>query len=416
MGGGWQHGCWRSGGGCIGTQTDTSTNDFDLGVKSQSSGNREIITVTDVVTGAANTPAAGELQLENLFSDKFDIADADGLTYKLRQSVALASSGTRTQNIDTTVNDAFYQSVGGDAAGAVNTSITQNLTGDFSIQVKLNITNFPASNTGWALFTCLYDNDNVMTIYRVKDGASNQLIFVRVIGGVTTQDVLTPCTDDTVSFRLRRVGTTLYGAYDLNQGETWTEWTKTGGFTGDVEVILRFLSSANIGVRDGNWQDFKINSGTFASGGYRTAGNFVSRVVDCLAANQKVTDVVLTVNCPSAATTLKNGATDALEIYENDVNDIATATKLDGWTNAELLTAGMTEAGVNSTITLSGLALGTKRYKWYKVFGIGSGTATFRVFDVTTTYASGQSYIKFDGTVWTDATLVKTKVDGGVFS
>lgn len=76
MGNGWLNGC---GGGIIADKTWTTTADFDTFVKSESSGNREVITETDVVSGAVNAPAAGELQLENLFSDKFDVADADVL-------------------------------------------------------------------------------------------------------------------------------------------------------------------------------------------------------------------------------------------------------------------------------------------------------------------------------------------------
>jgi len=368
-------------------------------VKSQSNGNREIITVTDVVPGAANAPAAGGLQLENLFSDKFDIADADGLTAKWQDSVSSPSSGSNLSDINTTQANALYQKV--TVAGNVPIAaraLPQKLTGDFSVQVMLDlITNNLDGN--YFQFYLVQDANNQMMIERYYYAGIQKILFWRNIGGVATSDGFVT-SDVSVSLRLRRVGSTIYGAYDVNQGETWTEWTKTGAFSGDVEVILRTAGAAAAGVRDGYWRNFKINSGTIATGGYRTSGNFVSRVVDCGAAGQKITRVVLGVNCPSAATTLKNGASNALELYENDVNNFATALKLDGWTNAELLTAGMTENGVNSTILLTGLTLGRRRYKWYKLFGIGSGTATFKVFDVTTTYSSGVSYLKVDGEVF----------------
>lgn len=349
----------------------TSTADFDAWLKSQSSGNREVITETDVVTGAANAPATGTLELENLFSDKFDVADADGLTYKLRQSVALASSGTYAQNIDTTVNDAFYQSVGGGAAGAVNTGLTQYLTGDFSVQVKLDITNFPASNTGWALFTLMTDADNYMVIYRYKGASVNQLIFARASGGVATQDILTPCTDDTVSFRLRRVGTTLYGAYDLNQGETWTEWTKTSDFTTDVEVIFRFLSSGNTDVRDGYWRDYKINSGAFTSGGWRTSGNGTSPAHTNSTAISQV-DV-----------TLANGdASNYVNIVILDASNDSEITRANGIQTTQSLVTGDFNNGLAGT---------NKNYK-VKVEAVGSGAKSVALQEIGITYASGGIY------------------------
>jgi len=368
------------------TQTDSTTADFDLGTKSQSSGNREIITVSDVVAGAANAPPANCLQLENLFSDKYNVADADALTAKWVEGSVFPPTGTQTANIDMTVNDALYVAVGSPTAvGNRSLEPPIKLTGNFSFQNIIDVTTAPMINGEYYILYTYQDANNYMYIARRFAGASDGILFYRVIGGVATSDLLEN-PDKTVSLRLRRDGTTLYGGYDLAQGESFTEWTVPGGFSGDVIVINRCVGVTTNGLRTAFKRNFKISSGAFVGGvGWRTSGNFIGRTFDTLSTDMKITAGQLHVNCPDANNTLKNGVNDAFEFYENTVNDFATATKLDGWTNAELLSAGMTEDGVDSTIDLTGLNLGTKQYKWYNLYKAGDGTTTPTVYDVTTT-------------------------------
>lgn len=382
----------------MGTASDSTTAEFDLGTKSQSSNTRDIITISDVVNGAVNTPTANELQLENMFSDKTDVADSDAVTWKWAVCTRVPNGaggsgeeGTRTANIDTTTSDKMYHSIGSASTkGTCSRELNKMLTGDFSISAKIDLgSGYDTTYRFYGLFFYI-DANNYAQLERCKTGIGHHMRLYTVVSGVGSVVGTYLTSDTTIQLRIRRSGTTLYADYGLNQDDTYTgTWTKTGFSSSNGYFFTRLTSTTNNGQSIGNWHAIKVESGGFSSSGYyKTSGTFVGRTIDCGAINQKVTNLSLTVNCPSSSSTIKNGASDALEIWENTINDFATATKLDGWTNAELLSAGMTEGGADSTIALSGLALGTKRYKWYKLWMTGSGTTTPKVKSVITTYAT----------------------------
>lgn len=379
--------------------TITTTANFDAGTKSQSSSNREVITISDVVSGAANSPAADELQLENLYSDKFDLADADGLTAKLEQANVLGTdAGTFVSDIDTTVNDAYYMKVthAGGIRAYKTTNLKQKLTGAFDVRVNVDATS-RTLNTHVSFF--LYkDATNYALLEFLHTGTTRSVLKV---GGTST---ITPVTssDNEVSFRITRDAANVIAFYyDLAGGNSWTLIYTAAGFSGDVYVCFDVASGITDGyVTEANYKSLAITSGTFASGGYRTSGNWTS-ASQTMTAGKLLYDLNLSHSGLDA-----NNYIDKIEILDASDDSILTTYAGNITTGATTtLTASDFDNGFNSTLDTN---------IKIKLYLVGSGSATPVITEITGNYASGAANFRFDGETF-GANPENFRFDGGTW-
>ena len=372
----------------IGDSADeyTTTGEWNTGTKGDpGDGNYNVETETDNFKYGT-----GNLTLANMYGDEFTYADVDALTFKWQESNSEVSGGTHSEDIDTTNNDALYMSCG-DAGnvGLISIGLKQELTGDFSVQVKLDIDTWPATNTGAIRVMAFDTNNDRMWMERIYTAGTDVLAFKRVIGGVLTTDQIATV-DKSISLRIRRVGTTLYGAYDLAQGDTWTEWTKVGGFNTDVEIILRIGSATTNGLRDCHWTEFRINTGTFAGNAFRTAGNWSSPLI-----TQPTGDVLNNITIDLNNSWAGN-CIDKIEIL-NATDDVISTDTTDLTTNGTIIRGWSTfDNGFNGTFENGSFKI--------KLFLKGPGTATpiLQRLNYTTLNYSVIAYIKWDGGTFGD--------------
>jgi len=369
----------------------TSTSDFDAGVKSQPSpadGNYEIETITDNLKKASD-----EIALADKYSDRYTLLDSDAITWKWQDGPY--TTGSYARDINSTSAGKLYQRATYDTApGCSSLLLTSTLAGgtDFDCHTRVTIVNWatPTSDSFHAIRARTSDDSYFCVIMLRKNSgffASPYTgIWARVKTPGGTTDGTFATTDGDVWLRVSRSGNTASCSYKLAETDAWTTLASRTDFdtTLAIESILYSRQGTNAGTTDANYDDFHIEVGTLSSP-YRTSGNWRSASL-YTATPSKITRIVSNVKALATAT-IKNDTLDALELYAHSSDDFTAATKLEGWTNAELKTAGMTEDGVDSTIDLSNLDLGAHQYFWLKVFMEGDGAGTPLVYDFSMQYA-----------------------------
>ena len=221
---------------------------------------------------------SGQLELASRYGDNFNFAEVDvktNPTWKVvTDDINGANQGTTSADIDTTVNDALYmyaEQVSGVRAQLwLNTP--QKLTGEFDIQVKVDMTTSDGSGYHLRLHVEVDSSNNAFIEFYNGDIRG----LVRKDGSYTLTDY--PTADESVSFRITRDALNAIKVYyDLAQGESWTELHSADGPSGDMYVMFAAVSgTVDNEVCDGSFKEFKVNSGSWDLNSYRTSGNWES--------------------------------------------------------------------------------------------------------------------------------------------
>ncbi len=262
----------------------TSTADFDAGTKSISGGNREVITQTNTLRDSI--VPAGELQLENGYSDLFDVPSSDGNSWKWWKHDAVTAT-TKVLDIDTTTPGKAH----GEIAGALFGSSLDffghgGLSGDFDVQVDFSSISLPDKDVGGVMLLLSTSDSEISNYTEIgrmyQSGLGGQIYY-----GSTDSDAnydYTGSSDTSGKYRVTRTHsgtdwtfTTYYwsnGWVQLHQhtfdsnSDSWAD--------DDCYPVLEFYSSSNHPDVSGDFDNFVANTGTLATNRYRTSGNWES--------------------------------------------------------------------------------------------------------------------------------------------
>lgn len=251
--------------------TITTTADFDAGTPTISDRVRDIETNSD-----SPKVSAGEIQVASDFGDGFSEESEDVFTWRWKEHAQLLVGNPNSAWVESDINQTTAGKLRLGLNGATANcgwSVYSNnaLTGDFDIQVKVDVASLPDTDAGWVYFGVYkkdgtnMDYDNRALIRRYYSATHN--LQSRAGPGGTIQTL--PTTDNSFSLRLTRTGTTIYYYYDLAQGEDWTAFGSVvlAGL-GDVNVGLSVATSVGWPYVAADFDDFKVNSGTFVGDGY----------------------------------------------------------------------------------------------------------------------------------------------------
>ncbi len=260
-----------------------TTADFDAGDKgSNESGNVSVETSTDNYN-----IDAGEIQLSNRYCDKFEYADSDGETWKWDQWTPTGSWSVHENDIDTTEDGEFYQSIS-------STDYQQNrfylggeseyvLSGDFDIRMAIEL--------GYWVYGGSYGTRQKYAHFYLRDSGGTWAYISREVDNyctdifrwrtANTHQYIWNYHDKTCAMRFTRTGSTLkmYYRNDMNvESESWTlKATDSSWTSNDVYVFLRFYDNAmNNYNADVHWDDFWIKEGDLKEYGYCQYGNYTT--------------------------------------------------------------------------------------------------------------------------------------------
>ena len=148
----------------------------------------------------------------------------------------------------------------GGTKGQAIRELCGTVEGDFDISVKVDITDFPATTeAGNWLRAQISSNDNIY-MGRRKSAVADVLRVDSYVGGVNDLDEIST-SDNSLTYRLRRTGTTFYADYDLNQGEDFSNLhTRTSVSTGPVRIWIYVAGTTTNGATcTAEFFDFRIN-------------------------------------------------------------------------------------------------------------------------------------------------------------
>jgi len=291
----------------------STTAEFNEGNKGSNAGNYVLETSTDNLKYST-----GEIKLASRYSDVFNFADADGLTWKWENTQDIPF-GTATCDIDTTSADKMYIGIWPDGVDSYSMQTLKGvkISGDFDIRVDFeqvkddNYDMYPGlavsvnSNmwTGQYLTICLtYENQPD------PDGDAYYTAFDNV--GLWDQTVTTDTsgkfritrstsgTNCTVVFYYWNAGTSAWVAaktqvYNLNV-DNWADE--------DMHIQLHHYVVNGSGTSYMNYSNFQVYSGTLitdSTAPYRTSGTYATKVFT-MPYDSHIKDVKITLSGASA--------------------------------------------------------------------------------------------------------------------
>jgi hypothetical protein len=258
--------------------TFTSTADFDAGTKSSASGNYQVETITDNLQ-----IASGSLELSSLKSDTFTFADSDAITRKWTTAIGGGSGVCSTTAIASGV--ATLAAVNAGSAKACDMVSASTFSGSWDVRVKVAET---SGTFNTATFCMITTQECTSGVDRAYSGSANGVYIRHLIGTLTVWSVAsgTPTqqgsnvalTAGTFWLRLTRSSTT-YTAYHSADGSSWTQdvqYTDAGPSGTRYGGFGIFRNGDAYGSVSDDFDDWNVAAGTVDSGGYATAGAWVS--------------------------------------------------------------------------------------------------------------------------------------------
>lgn len=253
----------------------TSTADFDAGTKSDpGDGNYGAETVTD-------NPAipADQFQSGNIAGDSFSHSDADGNTFKWTK-IQTEGSGSDSYSITSGSLDLKWTS----ALNAEQTDefSTAKITGDFDIRTL--VTSVSSNNNFDGFQWYLLRNQGAFSGgsqdgvgIRWDHGTNARFRSAKIVSGSLT--VLNTHADCGATCYLRMTRSTNdFTFYYSADGSSWTTITTATTLSNVPASVYIDLSAERLSLLAEEWtvDSIWLQSGTVASGGFRTSGNWAS--------------------------------------------------------------------------------------------------------------------------------------------
>lgn len=368
--------------------TITTTANFDAGTKSQKAG----VNTYEIETNTDNpTITAGEIQFGNRCGANFNLADADADNWKWTpHDIGGVSSTGYTENIDTTTSDELYMTITGATTLSVHgVELDSQTTGDFDMEVEVDITSLPATAAGAAFFQVMKDRTstaNRVWIGRYRTNNVNRFYFYRVFNGSNSSDYFEWYGSDHLWFRLTRVTNTYRAYYKENIGDSWTEIgsgvTDGSNYMGNnLYVELVMSSTTNYPTVTANFDAFKVNSGTLNTP-YMTTGNWSSDT-QTMTVGHILYDLTITHSGLDA-----NNYIDKIEIYKGVSLITSYATNITSGASTTLYSSDFDSgfSGVDDDFTV-------------KLYLVGDGTTTPIITQIEGNYAKAGGVASFFNTV-----------------
>jgi len=146
-------------------------------------------------------------------------------------------------------------------AGSDLLALNYGLGGDFIITVDWSMISGFSSSSGWAtLMQVQVDNNNKITIYQSGNTVDPYIVYATWLNG-SRQNNLGPTWNTSGKFRVRRVGSTWYGDYDIGGG--WVNKGSRNIGTADItHISLQASNWSTRPTRTCSFDNFTITQGT----------------------------------------------------------------------------------------------------------------------------------------------------------
>lgn len=255
------------------TITLTSTADWDAGVKAPTADeNLGIESSTDNLG-----IATGVFELGSLKGDSFGSASVDANTAKWN----IFSTGvcqTNTQSIAGGVLNEDLECLTGGTAGVYGAA---TITGDWDMSIKLDKTVDTGTTNQW--FFATFSVANSFCAGVLEDGILYAIVDANLgaytcINSVFAQvGTNTAVPSDPVWLRITRA-TNTFTWFHSTDGVAYTqdEQTTTASIPNPLIPYVALFADSLAEPTGADWDDYRVNSGTVGSGGFRTAGQWTS--------------------------------------------------------------------------------------------------------------------------------------------
>lgn len=260
------------------TETIDTTEDFDAGVKSNSSENYDVETRSDNPAIQNETLALG-----NRFGDSFTFPSSDATTWKWGNAnpAAMTLATVRDEEIVSGALHLYAKNTG--IRGGTVRNLNSTLAGNFDVRVHAWGLNAAEVAQNEYIGLQLWQNANNIAVITLGYDTSNYIQAQTTINGVNTPWMLHTA-DVNLQFRIVRDGTYLSiyykadGTADITSNTGWTLAIQSlvGTATGSMWPLLQVFTSqfANSEIH-GYYDNFYLKQGTISSG-YRTVGTWTS--------------------------------------------------------------------------------------------------------------------------------------------